>query len=71
MRRPARWSRPPGEDRRVRLFGLQERGTLFVGPGEDVYEGMIVGENDALRSRRKRDRGEAGDHRPGGGGRTS
>jgi GTP-binding protein len=27
------------------LFGLQERGSLFVGPGEDVYEGMIVGEN--------------------------
>ncbi len=27
------------------LFGLQERGTLFVGPGEHVYEGMIVGEN--------------------------
>ena len=27
------------------LFGLQERGTLFVGPGETVYEGMIVGEN--------------------------
>jgi GTP-binding protein TypA/BipA len=27
------------------LFGLQERGMLFVGPGEDVYEGMIVGEN--------------------------
>ncbi len=27
------------------LFGLQERGTLFVGPGEDVYEGAIVGEN--------------------------
>jgi GTP-binding protein len=27
------------------LFGLQERGTLFVGPGEPVYEGMIVGEN--------------------------
>jgi hypothetical protein len=27
------------------LFGLQERGTLFIGPGEDVYEGMIVGEN--------------------------
>ena len=24
---------------------LQERGLLFVGPGEDVYEGMIVGEN--------------------------
>jgi GTP-binding protein len=27
------------------LFNLQERGALFVGPGEDVYEGMIVGEN--------------------------
>ncbi len=27
------------------LLGLQERGTLFVGPGEAVYEGMIVGEN--------------------------
>jgi GTP-binding protein len=27
------------------LYNLQERGTLFVGPGEDVYEGMIVGEN--------------------------
>ncbi|HVL99665.1 MAG TPA: translational GTPase TypA [Egibacteraceae bacterium] len=27
------------------LFNLQERGTLFVGPGVDVYEGMIVGEN--------------------------
>jgi GTP-binding protein TypA/BipA len=27
------------------LFNLQERGVLFVGPGEEVYEGMIVGEN--------------------------
>ncbi len=27
------------------LFNLQDRGTLFVGPGEAVYEGMIVGEN--------------------------
>ena len=26
-------------------FGLQERGTLFVGPGAEVYEGMIIGEN--------------------------
>lgn len=25
-------------------FNLQERGTLFVTPGEDVYEGMVVGE---------------------------
>ena len=27
------------------IAALQERGSLFVGPGEDVYEGMIVGEN--------------------------
>jgi GTP-binding protein len=27
------------------LLGLQDRGTLFVGPGEEVYEGMIIGEN--------------------------
>jgi GTP-binding protein len=27
------------------LFNLQERGTLFVSPGDEVYEGMIVGEN--------------------------
>ncbi|MFQ5704596.1 MAG: translational GTPase TypA [Gemmatimonadales bacterium] len=27
------------------LFRLQERSTLFVSPGEPVYEGMIVGEN--------------------------
>jgi GTP-binding protein len=27
------------------LFNLQERSTLFVSPGDPVYEGMIVGEN--------------------------
>jgi GTP-binding protein len=27
------------------LFNLQERGTMFVGPGTEVYEGMVVGEN--------------------------
>ena len=34
-----------GESASFALFGLQERGTLFIGPGEEVYEGMIVGEN--------------------------
>ena len=46
-------TRPSGSlvaDRRGRATGfailnLQERGTLFVEPGDDVYEGMIVGEN--------------------------
>jgi len=27
------------------LFGLQERGSLFIGAGVPVYEGMIVGEH--------------------------
>ncbi len=27
------------------LFNLQERGSLFVGPGEEVYQGMVCGEN--------------------------
>jgi GTP-binding protein len=27
------------------LINLQERGALFIGPGVEVYEGMIVGEN--------------------------
>jgi GTP-binding protein len=25
------------------LFNLQERGRMFIGPGEDMYEGMIIG----------------------------
>jgi len=27
------------------LYNLQERGELFVAPGTEVYEGMIIGEN--------------------------
>jgi GTP-binding protein len=34
-----------GETATYSLMTLQERGKLFVGPGEEVYEGMIVGEN--------------------------
>jgi GTP-binding protein TypA/BipA len=34
-----------GQSAAFALFSLQERGSLFIGPGEDVYEGMIVGEN--------------------------
>ncbi len=34
-----------GQSAAFALFGLQERGSLFIGPGEEVYEGMIVGEN--------------------------
>jgi GTP-binding protein len=34
-----------GETTTYALFNLQERGTLFTGPGIRVYEGMLVGEN--------------------------
>jgi GTP-binding protein len=27
------------------LAGIQERGTIFVEPGDEVYEGMVIGEN--------------------------
>lgn len=30
------------------LFNAQDRGTMFVGPGEKVYEGMVVGECSRL-----------------------
>jgi GTP-binding protein len=35
----------PGKAVAYSLFALQERSELFVAPGDDVYEGMIVGEN--------------------------
>jgi len=35
----------PGTAVGYALFNLQERGVLFVGPTEPVYEGMVVGEN--------------------------
>ncbi len=34
-----------GETTSYSLYNLQERGELFVGPGVEVYEGMIIGEN--------------------------
>ena len=34
-----------GETLAYGLFNAQDRGTLFVGPGEKVYGGMIVGQN--------------------------
>ncbi len=34
-----------GETITYGLFNAQERGTLFVGPGEKVYGGMVVGQN--------------------------
>jgi GTP-binding protein len=35
----------PGTTTAYSLYNLQERGELFVGPGVDVYEGMVIGEN--------------------------
>jgi GTP-binding protein len=38
-------SMEPGVSTAYALNNIQERGRLFIGPQEDVYEGMIVGEN--------------------------
>lgn len=35
----------PGVSTAYSLWNLQERGVLFVGPGVEVYEGMVIGEN--------------------------
>jgi GTP-binding protein len=35
----------PGAATSFAMFNLQERGSLFIEPGTEVYEGMIVGEN--------------------------
>jgi GTP-binding protein len=35
----------PGKAIPYSLFALQDRAELFVAPGDDIYEGMIVGEN--------------------------
>jgi GTP-binding protein len=35
----------PGTSTAYALYNLQERGELFVGPGVEVYEGMVIGEN--------------------------
>ena len=34
-----------GETVAYGLFNAQDRGTLFVGPGEKVYAGMVIGQN--------------------------
>jgi GTP-binding protein len=38
-------SNGPGKVTAYACFGIQERGSLFVSPGDEVYEGRIVGEN--------------------------
>ncbi|HOG23157.1 MAG TPA: translational GTPase TypA [Candidatus Omnitrophota bacterium] len=39
-------SQVPGEAVAYALWGLQERGEIFVRPGDSLYEGMIVGVNN-------------------------
>jgi GTP-binding protein len=38
-------SNGPGKVTGYACFSVQERGSLFVSPGDEVYEGMVVGEN--------------------------
>ncbi len=35
----------PGKTNAYACFNLQDRGVIFVSPGDEVYEGMVVGEN--------------------------
>jgi GTP-binding protein len=35
----------PGVSTAFALWNVQERGEMFIGPGIEVYEGMVVGEN--------------------------
>ncbi len=38
-------SNGPGKVTAYASFSIQDRGSLFVSPGDEVYEGMVVGEN--------------------------
>ena len=38
-------ARPAGAATAYAIFNLQERGEIFIEPGTQVYEGMIIGEN--------------------------
>ncbi len=38
-------AKEPGDTVTYALHALEDRGTLFIGPGVRVYEGMIIGEN--------------------------
>ena len=47
-------------------FNLQDRGVLFTSPGDDVYEGMVVGENSRDNDLdRQCDQRKAAHQRPG------
>lgn len=35
----------PGKATAYAIYNLQERGEIFIGPGTQVYEGMVIGEN--------------------------
>jgi GTP-binding protein len=39
----------PGKATGYAIFNLQERGEIFLAPGTEVYEGMVIGENSRER----------------------
>ena len=54
-----------GEAVHYSLFYIQERGTMFVNPGEKVYQGMILGEHSPeVRPGGQSDQGEEADQHP-------
>ena len=57
-------SNEQGEAVAYALWNLEERGAMFVEPGEKVYQGMIIGENAKQRPRRQPDEGQAAHQHP-------
>ena len=54
-----------GEAVHYALFYIQERGAMFVSPGDKVYVGMILGENSrGIGSRSESDQGKEADQHP-------
>jgi GTP-binding protein len=39
-------SNSPGQATAYSIFGLQDRGIMFIQPGQETYEGMVIGEHN-------------------------
>jgi len=39
-------SNSPGQATAYAIFGLQDRGVMFISPGQEIYEGMVIGEHN-------------------------
>jgi len=53
-----------GEAVAYAIWNLQDRGIMFINPGDKIYEGMIVGEHSRQRSGNQPDQEQAADQHP-------